>query len=129
MTPDLGKRLKVPDMLLPDMRNQPSWNDPVSRKSREETKPVLKKVHSENGMEGRKKEGRGKPHEGHSSRKGVLDPPCSGTFSTLLTLFFLLKSPQLSRPEQRLGYFFSGDFCFRFSPGRHKIGAVESTGL
>ena len=55
-------------------------------------------------MGGWNKEGGGKPHEGHPSQKGVLDPPSYGTFSTppLVALFFLYKNPRLSRPEALL---------------------------
>ena len=45
-----------------------------------------------------KKEGRGEPHEGHPSQKGVLDPPAWKVWASLL-LFFLYRNPRLSRPQ------------------------------
>ena len=63
--------------------------------------PTIRERHG-----GWKKEG-GRPHQGHPSQTGGLDPPSSGTFSmppqgSLLCLF-LYKTPRLSRPEALKG--------------------------
>ena len=55
-------------------------------------------------MGGWKKEGGGKPHEGHPSQKGVLDPLRLVRFPPpqVSLLFFLYNNPRGSRPETLL---------------------------
>ena len=66
-------------------------------------KLITKNLFQRTPWGGGKKEGGGKPHEGHPSQKGVLGPPSYGTFSNppsgVSALFFLYKNPRQSRPE------------------------------
>ena len=55
------------------------------------------------GGVGWKKEGGGKPHEGHPSQKGALDPPHTACFPPRVSLLcFSCTNPRLSRPEALL---------------------------
>ena len=60
------------------------------------------------GMGGwKKKREEGKPHEGHSFQKQVLDPPpprlvCFPPVSGVVALFFLYRNPRLGTPEALL---------------------------
>ena len=86
---------------------------------------------SEDAMGGWKKVGRGKPHDWHPSQKGLLDPPRTVRFpppSGVVALFFLYKTPRLSRPEALLEgsrIFREGAFSGTFSSPHTFLGCTR----